>query len=213
MTNRTPRIIAVVVVMMGVSVMFGWFFDVTFLKSIFSNFVTMKFITTICFVLSGVALYFTARVVEDGGGWDDLILLFVNFLMALLMASLLISLFFGIKTGLEDLFVKEPAGAVKTFVPGRPSLASAINFIMIAVMGSLSLFRRERSLKIIHILGVIVAVSGGVAVVGYLIDVPALYYHFGRISTAIALNSALTFTLLGAGFYMIREKEDAGSKR
>lgn len=213
MTNRYPRIIAIIVALCGVAVMFGWVYDITFLKSILPNFVTMKFITAVCFVLSGTALYFAARTVEDGKGWDNLVLLFINFLVALLMASLVISVFFGIKTGLEDLFVKESAGAINTTVPGRPALITAINFILIAVMGSLSLFRKERSLKIVHVLGVMVAVSGGVAMVGYLADVPVLYYNIDKISTAMAIHTAILFVLLGAGFYTIREGGGASSEQ
>jgi len=184
--------------------MLGWIFDVTFLKSILPDFVTMKFITAFCFVLCGAELYFTARVVEDGSGWDSLILLFNNFLVALIMLSLVIALFFGIETGLEDLFVQEPVGAINTVVPGRPAFLSAVNFILISLVSSLSLFGRGRSVRFINILGAAVAAVGGVAVVGYLFDIPALYYNISEISTAMALNTAILFVLLGSGFYMIR---------
>jgi hypothetical protein len=75
---------------------------------------------------------------------------------------------------------------------------------LISLVSSLSLFGRGRSVRFINILGAAVAAVGGVAVVGYLFDIPALYYNISEISTAMALNTAILFVLLGSGFYMIR---------
>lgn len=208
MSNKVPKIIALVVAFTSVAVMIGWIFDITVLKSISPQFVTMKFISAVCFLLSSFSLYIIARKDKERYEWEDIVLLFINFLVILLMASLLISVFVGVKTGVEDLFVKEEAGAVKTTVPGRPALFTMINFVLIASIGLFGLIRKGfLKSEIIRILGLAVAFSGGLAIIGYIADVPKLYGHFNNFSTAMALHTSILFVFLGVGFFIVHGKK------
>ena len=204
MGNNFSKIIALIVSMSGVIVMIGWIFNIPALTSILPQFVTMKFTTAVCFVLSGIVLYLTAINVQNNNDIAQLMSSFLSFVILLIMASLLVSVFLGIKTGMEDLFVRESPGAVKTVVPGRPALITMVNFLLIASVGLLSLFDKKNLLKVVNIFGLVTAFFGILAIIGYIADMPKLYGHFNNVSTAMALHTAILFVFLGIGFFIIR---------
>jgi hypothetical protein len=183
----------------GILVMVGWFWDITTLKSILPQFVAMKFTTAFCFFLSGATLYYIIRSCQEETQVNDLFLIFINFIIILVMASLLLSVFFDIRTGLENLFVSEMEGAINTPVPGRPALLVMLSFMLIASSGLLSLSKKTVNYLIIRIVGVIIMIVGAVAIIGYLLDMPKLYGQFGFISSAVALHTAFLLVLVGLG--------------
>jgi hypothetical protein len=206
MVQKLPKIIGLIVVIAGMLVIVGWVFDISVLKSILPQFVTMKFTTAISFVLCGVALYLTQRVVQKGGEWESLLLLFIEFMVTLLMATLIISVILGLSVGPENLFIKEAPGAVRTTAPGRPAIVTMVDFILLVAAGALSLLQKKQTMFFsMHFLGAAVAVSGIVAIAGYIADIPALYYDISKMSSAMALHTAVLFVLLGVGFYAVRE--------
>jgi len=208
MTNKISKILALIVIVSAVVVMVGWIFDITALKSILPQFVTMKFVTAVSFLLSSVSLYCTIRVNEKGADVTKIILVFVNFLIILIMTSLVISIFVGIKTGIEDLFISESAGAINTTVPGRPALATMIAFIFVASAGLLNMFGKSRRVRIATlILGALIMIVGMLAIIGYVVNVPQLYGSFDDISTAMALHTAILFVIIGIGFVLIKNDD------
>lgn len=204
MVHKLPKIIAVIVTIASISVMIGWFFDVTVLKSIFPQLVTMKFTTAICFLLSGISLYCTAKINEDGQDMIKIILVFVDFLIILLMASLIISIFTNIRTGIEELFVAEAPGAINTTAPGRPALVTMIAFILAAITGLINLFGISKSvLAVTCIFGCVMIFVGVLVIIGYIFGISQFYGQFGGISSAVALHTAALFLLLGIGFVAV----------
>ncbi len=123
------------------------------------------------------------------------------------MATLLISTLLGIRLGVEDLFIREAEGAIKTTSPGRPSVGTMINFILIATAGILTMLNLTR-LKV-HFLriGWVVSIIGAVAVAGYIIKMPILYYAVENFSTAMALHTSILFLLLGTGLILLGKKQ------
>ena len=116
------------------------------------------------------------------------------------MGTLFFSAIFQIRTGAEDLFIKEAAGAAKTVTPGRPSLPTMFNFILIAAAGILTTLNPGNLRLKLRIIGVIVGLIGAMAVVGYCLNAPHLYYYIEGVNSAIALHTAVLFMLLGIGF-------------
>jgi len=195
------KILAVIVALVGIMVMVGWIFDIAILKSILPTWVTMKFTTAFSFLLSGLILYFIARL-REGSVLAQIVLPVSALIILLIMATLLTSVILGVRTGIEDLFVKETVGAVKTTIPGRPSAGTMIDFILIAGSAMFALSRPSAN-KVLFPIGVIVAVIGGVAIVGYIVNFPLLYYTVSGWSTAMALHTAILFTLCGIGLAVI----------
>lgn len=195
------KFLSIIVAFSGMLVIMGWIFDVGFLKSILPNLVAMKLSTAVCFVSSGLLLYALAKEREGQGSlFAQIFLPATSLLILLLMATFFISVIFGLNaTGIDNIFVQEKAGAVNTFVPGRPSIPTMFNFILIATSGILTL---SGSKKHLFWLGLAVLIVGGVAIAGYVVNQPVLYFLIVGKNTAMALNTAILFALVGVGFIL-----------
>jgi hypothetical protein len=198
--RKTTKGLSLVVIAAGFMVITGWIFDIGILKSISPAWVSMKFDTAIAFVLSGITLYFIVRAVEGESDKAQVVLSITSLIIILLMGTLFFSAIFKIRTGTEDLFIKEAAGTVKTVTPGRPSVPTMFNFILIAAAGILTTLNPGNLRSKLKIIGVIVGLIGAMAVVGYIINAPNLYYYIEGINSAIACHTAALFIVLGIGF-------------
>jgi hypothetical protein len=194
-----PYCFGAVVVLAGLTVMAGWFFDVPALKSILSVWVTMKFTTAVCFTLSGFILWSIACEIKERECLAQVILPISTLCLFLIMFTLLASSLLGIRTGIEDLFIKENANAVNTSIPGRPSIVTMFAFCLVAAGGTITLLKPKKLKRILTVLGASVALIGSVGVLGYLFGVPALYYSVKGLSSAMACHTAILFLLLGIG--------------
>lgn len=198
--RKIAKILSLVVTIAGVMVIIGWLFDIGILKSISPAWVSMKFTTAIAFVLSGITLYFIVRAREGEFDKAQVVLSITSLIIILLMGTLFFSAILGIRTGVEDLFIKEASGTVKTVTPGRPSLPTMFNFILIASAGILTTLNPGNLRSKLKIIGVIVGLIGTLAVAGYIFNAPYLYYFIEGVSSAIALHTAVLFIVLGIGF-------------
>lgn len=208
---RIAKNLAFIVGLGGVIVMVGWFMDIDALKSILPIWVTMKFTTALSFFLSGITLYFVARRLENRSDSAQIILSITTLIILLLMATLLISVVLNIKTGVEDLFVREQPNAFATTVSGRPSIGTMVNFIFVAIIGILSMFETKNLELKIRRIGIIITSIGSIAILFYLFSKPLLYFGFKDINTAMAFHTALLFILTGIGFILLKKqtyKED-----
>jgi len=196
---KIVKILALFVMVAGLLVVVGWIFDIGFLKSILPNLVTMKFTTALCFIASGFVLYSIAEEQKESLFAVQAILPSAILLILLLMATSFISAVFGFNAGIDNIFIQEKAGAINTFISGRPSIPTMFNFILIAVSGILTLSGFKKHLLW---LGIVVMLIGSVATLGYIINQPLLYYLIVGINTAMALNTAILFILIGIGFIL-----------
>jgi len=198
--DKIVRILAIIVMLVAISVIIGWFFNIPILTSILPQWVTMKFTTALSFLMSAIILYIVSKYKKEESDIAQIILLVSAMIVFLIMGILLLSIFTDIRTGIEDLFIQESEDAVKTTVPGRPSAGTMVNFIIISIAGILAMFNPANLKKYLLGFGWIISVVGVLAVLGYIIDVPLLYYTLEGWSTAMAFHTAVLFTLLGMGF-------------
>lgn len=182
--------------------MVGWIYDIQILKSILPNWVTMKFSTALCFVMSGISLFFIAGSLEKNSAAADIVLPVTSLIISLFMANLLFSVFTGVSIGIEDMFVKETGKAIKTTVPGRPSVGTMVAFLLISASGILTLLKSSLINGFLAGIGWMVSALGAVAISGYLIKMPVLYFTVTGWSTAMALHTAILFFLLGIGLIL-----------
>ncbi|CAG1065000.1 hypothetical protein BAC1_00573 [uncultured bacterium] len=195
---RAARIIAVTVSFAGLAGMLGWYFGIQALKSVHPAMVTMKFSTALSFFLSGITLYFIAQSLSGRASVAQAVLPATTLMIMLVMATLLASAFFGLETGIEDLFIEEEAAAVKTTVPGRPSLVTMADFVALAAAGMSSLVRHRRQRKVLFAAGVFITATGVAALIGYVLGIESLYFSWPGVSTGMALVTAFLFTLAGS---------------
>ncbi|MBU1032386.1 MAG: hypothetical protein ABII13_01690 [Patescibacteria group bacterium] len=200
--ERLIILLAGIVTIVGLLVMLGWFLDVPLLKSILPQWVTMKFSTALAFALSGITLYLIFLCKRNSETAHVLLPLSSLFIL-LLMLVLFLSVVFGIKSGIEDLFVREDAGAVYTTVPGRPSIGTMIDFILIALLGLTAVFKVKRHRMFLRWGGGAISVIGVIAILGYVFNVPELYYTVENVSTAMALHTAILFVLIGLDLVLL----------
>ncbi len=196
--KQCAKVLSFIVTASGLAVMAGWIFDIEACKSISPAFISMKFSTAFAFVISGISLYFLVRAHEGEIEKAQVALSITSFTLALLMGLLLSSAVFGIDTGIESLFVRE-IGGVKSVVPGRPSMPTMVSFLLIAFAGILTLLNPERPGPKFKITGLTVCAVGAVAVAGYVLNAPLLYYYVPAVNSAMAIQTALLFVLCGMG--------------
>lgn len=198
------NVISIIVMLCGIMVMWGWIADITVLKSILPGWVTMKFITALSFFFSGLLVLLINQ--KNKGEICNFLILAISFGLLLLMVTFLVSLFSGISTGIESLFVQEKAQAVRTTIPGVPAIPTIICFIFIALTGFLYLNYDGRSWSI-FILGIWIGFLGLLAFFGYLLNIPLMYYSFPGY-TSMAFSTSILFALLGISISMIKFEEE-----
>src|SRR3989344_5211392 len=198
------KIIAIIVMMAGITVMLGWIFDVPVLKSIIPTWVSMKFITALSFVTCGFLIYlFTLKIENE---YLEYISVVVSFTLILLMMVFFVSVLTGISTSIENLFVKEAPGAVKTAGLGVPAIPTMACFILIGLSQLIFLLDNKRKRGLLWI-GIPVMILGMVALVGYIVDRPALYYTWEGF-TSMAANTAILFTLIGLSLILLGKNDE-----
>ena len=204
------KVLAIVTMVTGGVVMIGWIFDIDTLKSILPIWVTMKFTTALNFLLSGLVLYSLAVLDASESAVAQILLQIASLMIVLLMGTLLVSTFLGIRSGVEDLFVKETESAIKTTTPGQPSVGTMVNFLLIVSAGLYKMFNPQKNAtQLLMNLGRIIVVVGGAAIMGYIVGVPVLYYTLQGYSSAMAFHTALLFILLGVGMTLFKRREQS----
>ena len=197
--RKTAKVLSLIVIIVAIMVIIGWIFDISVLKSISPAWVTMKLTTAIAFLLSGITLYFIVTAIEGEFDKAQVALSIASLIIVLLMGTLFFSSLLKIHTGVDDLFIKETTGSVKTVTPGRPSVPTMLNFILIAAAGILTMLNPKKLLSKLRTIGLTVGIIGAVAVAGYIINAPLLYYFIEGTNSAMAIHTAILFVLLGVG--------------
>ena len=202
-SSKLSQIIACVSICIGLIVCIGWILDIPSLKSIIPNEVTMKFSTSISFIFSGVTIYFISRYNEGKTGIAQIVVPISSFIVFLFMATLLTAYVFGITSGIEQLFVRENSDAVKTSHAGMPSFTTTVNFILIIVAGMFS-FSESRLKKWVTPIGYIISTIGIIAIMGYVVNQPSLYYYIDNVNSAMAIHTSILFVILGIALILSR---------
>lgn len=161
--------------------------------------ISMKPTTAVCvIVLSAAVLMLRLRYYRV-----------VSALCGIEMALLLTVLFYaftGIDLRIETWFLEASTDFLgPSLVPGVPSIGTlAVLFTGLIGIAPHAMAGR----RITMIPGVIVALIGAVATLGYVVGTPALYWWMGGSSNAISLPASIAFVLLGLGMAGA-ESEDA----
>ncbi|MBW7956976.1 MAG: hypothetical protein H3C68_03705 [Deltaproteobacteria bacterium] len=200
---RAAKAISIVVAAGGLIEMSAWWLGVEFLKTLAPGYVTMKFSTALSFLLSGVVLYYFSEAARGEMSGAQVALPISTLVILLLMSTLLASALFGLEAGVEALFVMEDPSAVMTEVPGVPSIATMLDFILISALAIAVLFRQRVLPWWFRSFGAFIALTGLSALMGYLLDMPRLYFFFPGLSGAMAIPTSILFVLIGICLFII----------
>jgi len=212
MLVRITRILASIVIVIGLVVILGWLMDIDSLKSIVPSWVTMKFSTAVSFLMSGIVVMLMNEYRNNNSEFSRIFLFAPLIIIMFFMVTLLVTTILGTTSGVSSLFVKEDLGTVSTVKAGTPSIGTMINFILIIGSGFISLLVNKKITKYAMISGGIIIILGISALLGYSISEPTLYFHVPGISGAMAIHTAIAFCLVGIGLVLfakpiVQEKE------
>ncbi len=198
---------------MGLFVTMSWIVGFDAAKSLFSATVTMKFSTSVSFLASGFALFATSRhlTTKEGSHILSQIVLPSSLLIILLfMTTHISSMLLSTPSGLDNLFVEEEIQTLDTVAPGRPSLGTISNFILIVAAGVTTLAVSSSIIrnKILFCIGSAIGIIGTLAISGYALASPLLYYSIPNVSTAMAVHTAILFGTFGFTLALLARHQD-----
>ncbi|TAL36222.1 MAG: hypothetical protein EPN93_08765 [Spirochaetes bacterium] len=175
--------------------MAGWLFDIQGLKSVLPGWVTVKANTAFAFILCGGALALNpfkkhSRSIRAAAVSCAVLAGFIG-------AATLVEYAGSLNPGLDQMLFTESATAVQTSHPGRMSPMTAINFTLIGASYALLLFKTRSAVITGQVLACLTMLIALVAIIGYLYSIHELYGSSSY--TSIALPTAVTFLVLGAG--------------
>lgn len=151
----------------------------------------MKFLTSAGFVLSGLQLYLIG--VRSGPWLTAFVTVGISTVCSLMIFSALTSETF------LDALGQIADGSEKTVKPGVPSIGSIVCFLL---SSSSALAWHAKRFGFTRWCGLFLLVISSAALVGYALDVPALYWWIPGVSTGMAFLAAIFFWLLGVGHWM-----------
>jgi hypothetical protein len=193
MSYKIVKVLALIIIIESVLVITGWVLGIDWLTRMVPGGMNMKFITAFLFFVSGWGLLYMSGGISET---DQVLLPGTALIIILVSAVLLSGSLSGNQTGLEHLFVQDQYSA-NSLGSGSPSLFSIICFIIFGMAGVFFLFPKGRGLR--KFFGYPIVIIGFIAVLGHLIQMPALYYVFNDSMVPMAINTAIAFVLLGGG--------------
>ncbi|HCC53992.1 MAG TPA: hypothetical protein DEQ20_03575 [Desulfobulbaceae bacterium] len=181
-------------ILAGILVILGWIFDITLLKSLLPDWVSMKVNAAVCFILAGTALIFSCQP----AGSQLRVTARVPALFCGLIGLLTLSEYlFSWNPGFDQWLIAEPANTVGTSRPGRMAPDTATCFILLAASLVLGSFFRKSTAKFLAavICGSLVMAGGLAAILSYLSQSIGVFGFWGM--TLMSVPTATLFVLLG----------------
>ncbi len=176
-------------------VMGGWWLDIEYVRNLGSGYATIKFNTALCFLFSGLAVFFISRKRPRTIGR------FMAGLLPWLVLALSVSTFVqywgGFNLGIDELFASDPQTDPEAY-PGRMSRATAFSFFLLSLgMVTERIFGRKGG-RGSQILALIVLVCSLIGICGYVLEADALYGI--PWFSSYSLPTALLFFLCSSAF-------------
>jgi hypothetical protein len=133
------------------------------------------------------------------------------------MATIFFSVISGFELYFVNIIIKEEPGAIGTAYSvglGLPSTSTMVSFIFIALAGLIEPLAFNRGILYLASIGLIVTLIGAIALIGYSVNIPLLFYYIPGKSSAIAINTASLLVIWGLGLMMLccRSENASNSK-
>ncbi|MEO5377039.1 MAG: ATP-binding protein [Magnetococcus sp. DMHC-6] len=189
-TEKLMLVNGLIVVLLGVLVLFGWYTHNLLLIQVYPNLVPMQYNTAFGFIFCGSALI---------SFWFNRFGLACLFGIGVVMLAgvTLVAYVFDLP-GINQIFMEYPM-SVNTANISRmpPNTALSFIFMGIGIVSDWALGRYKNRYFVMGILGALVVAQGIVALVGYIVGLESIY-AWGYMPK-MALHSAFGFVMLGSG--------------
>jgi PAS domain S-box-containing protein len=182
----------VIPVILGISVLFGWYSSNATLIQISPDFAPMQFNTALGFILSGLGILSIIYRKKNVG-------LFLGVILFLIGITTLTEYVFSIDLGIDQLLM-EPYIVTQTSHPGRMAPNTALGFLLTGlVLIRLAVIDKTwKSFVDIATLGSMIIILGIVAITDYVVSIEAAYGWGGF--ARMAVHTAIGFIIVGATF-------------
>ena len=169
-SRNVPSFLGWLVMILGVSALAGWTFDIALLKSVFPGLVPMKANTALGLILCGGALaILSAQERRKPIQW-----LTSGMAVGVIVLSLstLSEYLFGWDLGIDQLIFHDSSKITELSMPGRMAPATAFCFVLtgFALLTATRTPTMRLRWPVLTALGVAVMVFSGLALVGYVTD-------------------------------------------
>lgn len=192
------RLLASCIVAIGLFGLLGWVLGVDWMTRILAGEVTMKFATSIAMILAGTALWFASRREPV----SQLIAAGCAIALVLHMGAIAFDSLADRQSGMAWIGGHEQVDAIKTIVPGEPSVGTMLAFLSIAAW---TILRVEKQSARWLGYGVFVIAAGVLA--GYVIGSDALKWYWPGRSSAVAVHTAAGLILSGIAMVVMDHEE------
>ncbi|MFA6385980.1 MAG: ATP-binding protein [Candidatus Paceibacterota bacterium] len=195
LSNLISRSAALIVGIIGLLVIIGWIFGIPVFKSIFPNYISMKFNTALCFVVAAIAVWFLNN---KNLSLQAKIVIIISIAIILVISIINgIELLFNINTGLDELFVRDDINAVATTYLGRMAPTTSIAFMITSIILVILLFD-PNEVKTSTTFSIILLALSLFSFFGYILGIDAYSGLFFNV-TKMALHTSLSFLILSVG--------------
>jgi PAS domain S-box-containing protein len=180
-------------VLIGLSAILGWTFDITQLASFDYNKIPMAFSSAVLFVAFGLLIFLHARFPSNRIiTIVAIVLSSFGFLATLVLLYLSLK---GIRLDVEHLGIKL-SGVLDKFIVGHMSPVTAYGFVLVGLSALILLtdFVQKKLLKLSLFFSIIISFVSLIFLLSYLFDAPLLY---GGSYIPPALTTSLAFLFLG----------------
>jgi len=189
------------VFLVGLVVLLSWGFGIGSIKSVFPSTTVMKANTAACFVLSGASLL----IVRDESRNRKLRYIGIACATVVILIAMLTVIEYLTRWDLriDQLLFEDRSDLASVFPPGRMSLGTATNFLMLGV--ALALLGARRAFGLTQELVLLALLYSLLTLVGYLYGASSLYNILPHVG--IALHTTVTFIALCFGVLWARPEQ------
>jgi signal transduction histidine kinase len=192
------RPIALISILVGTIVIMGWIFNVQIVTTVCNGYVSMKFNSAICFVLSGSFLL----LFSNQRKYSRLCQIIFSTFIIVIGISSFSEYFFKYSIGIDEFFIKDiPSKISDNTFPGRMSAATALCFSLIGLaflnLRSTSFLMRISMQWALHIVTFIAAID----IMSYLYKMPGAFKI--PVLSSMAIHTAALFFILSIAASLI----------
>jgi|GEM_PF-3828655 len=183
-----------IVFFIGIAVLAGWAFDISALKSVFPNIVSMKANTALCFVLLGAGLWSLQEERRASILWRVVATVFALGVF-LIGSATLCEYVFGWDLKIDQILFEELPGTIMTYSPGRMALNTSVCFILLGIAILLACLKSLRARVVSQTFFLVSSYIAFLALLGYFYGVTTFTYGIAKY-TAMAIHTTVAFLLI-----------------
>jgi len=213
----TSITLSIGMIVIGISVIVGWLFDITFLKSVSSSYIPTKPNSAIAFIISSMALLLQYSQPDEQPLSMTITGKLIGAMLTIFALLTLIEHVSGYNFAIDQIFIQETSSYQIAFAPGRPTPFTTLIFMMI---GLTLIMLDLRGLNfLVQILASLIGVAGLMVITGLTYNT-SLYansqlipYIYASIQTSICFilfSLALLFMRCTEGFMVLFISDTSG---